>query len=89
MSHSKTSREVSAMLSKDAKLMIKKLKPELDVFDEYDRTHRYPLAKTVRSFSIQNRTHARLRNLAAERNQSMSSLLDDIINNYGGDRRQQ
>jgi len=69
------------MLSKDIEMIIVKYKKYIDAFEEFDRTGKWPLEKTRRSFTIQQAAYQKLKAEAKKRKMSMSDLLDELIEN--------
>ena len=49
------------------------------ILEEYDKTGKNPLKKTRQSFTIKRMNHERLKKEAKIRRESMSDILDELI----------
>jgi hypothetical protein len=67
------------MLQRDIERILKKNERYARILEEYDRTGKFPLEKTRRSFTLRRMTMDKLRSMSKKSGRSMSAIIDSVI----------
>ncbi|MBL7206877.1 MAG: hypothetical protein ISS36_04725 [Candidatus Aenigmarchaeota archaeon] len=70
------------MLSKDVKEIMEKYKEYLQMFEEFDRTGKFPLERVRIDLTLQRRNIDKLKKISKKENKKMSHLIDELIEKY-------
>lgn len=69
------------MLSQDIKRIMKENDKYARMLEYYDRTGKLPLHKIRRSFTLKEMNVTKLKDMSKKSGESMSDILDDLIEN--------
>ncbi|MBI2676266.1 MAG: hypothetical protein HYX24_07440 [Candidatus Aenigmarchaeota archaeon] len=70
------------MLPREIDRIMKENRRYTEMLEYYDRTGKFPLGKTRRSFTLKEMSISKLKEVSKKSGKSMSSLLDMLIENY-------